>query len=572
MGLNNIKINNTTNIKTGVVYDISKATGQSYETLADALGTDGNNIPSEVREGGMSVRFVHTGDNKYVQYRLMADEWSTTVSDWNEDCNSILQDRMESFSKMVSMSANTDITETFVALNEHVATLKQNIILSKDGDSIEFTLKSCSYASSDTRHNTFAYNPVDYRHISMGIATNYVSARADDGTWVIDKKVDALNSVIKISYENGNIVLYCNDVIEYTYTGQKQITISSFGNGSQGSGNYGYWDGSIENLKINGILVSLKDLCQTFTATENIVNKLSEEDFDNIESIPKIAGTVKLLNSEVKSLLSITKYVFDSNFESYFTLDNPIVLSQNGDSLEFKIGVVPQYQGEVVYKAYTLGYNPNSSARYIALGISQSICSVRADDSTWLCDISEQNYMHNGDVIKISYENDNVVIYKNGVVIATYTGQKTLTISSFGNGSQGSGNYGYWDGTISNIKVNGEKYTLEGTNHNVDIVSDKESSVVLPNMMIDKTSNLITLYLLHKGNQYIGYPINYRYKAYAADEYPSFYDNWGVGRTFIADYNAENNSMSVNQYIFSTGESELAVETPNVKYGETSQA
>lgn len=58
MGLNNIKINNTTNVKTGVVYDISKATGQTYDTLVDALGTDGRNVPLEVREGGMSVRYV----------------------------------------------------------------------------------------------------------------------------------------------------------------------------------------------------------------------------------------------------------------------------------------------------------------------------------------------------------------------------------------------------------------------------------------------------------------------------------------------------------------------------------
>ena len=56
MGLNNIKINNTTNVNTGVVFDISKTTGQSYETLSDALS--GNNVPSEVREGGMSIRFV----------------------------------------------------------------------------------------------------------------------------------------------------------------------------------------------------------------------------------------------------------------------------------------------------------------------------------------------------------------------------------------------------------------------------------------------------------------------------------------------------------------------------------
>lgn len=479
-------------------------------------------------------------------------------------------DKMKSEAMLSSMSVNTNVIDTFVAANEQIATLKQNIILSKDGDSIEFTLKSCSYDSSDNKHNAFARNPNNPSKIAIAIAVNYVGVRTDDSTRIFDYPTETVGKTFKISFENGNIVLYKNEVAVLTYSGQKTLTIDSFGNGSQGAANYGYWGGSIKNLKINGILVSLKDLCQTFTATESITShKLSEEDFNNIESISEIAGNVELLNSEVDSLLPAQKYIFDSAQESYFVLSNPIVLSQNGDSLEFKINTVPQYYGASSTQAYTLGYNPNN-AQKIALGISQAICAVRADDGTWFCDIV--GAMYNDDVIKISYEDGNVVIYKNGVVIATHTGQKTLTISSFGNGSQGSGNYGYWDGIISNIKVNGEKYTLIGTNHNVDVVSDEESSVVLPKMMIEKAANLITLYLLYKGNQYIGYPINYRYKAYTADEYPSFYDNWGVGRIFIADYNAEYNSMSVNQYLFLGGEAELAVETPNVKYGETGQS
>ena len=64
MSLNNIKINNTTNVNTGVVYDISKVTGQTYTDLVDALGTSGNNVPPEVREGGMSIRFIQTNDSK----------------------------------------------------------------------------------------------------------------------------------------------------------------------------------------------------------------------------------------------------------------------------------------------------------------------------------------------------------------------------------------------------------------------------------------------------------------------------------------------------------------------------
>ena len=58
MSLNNIKINDSTVVNTGVIYDISKATNQTYNTLSGALGTSGNNVPPEVREGGMSVRFV----------------------------------------------------------------------------------------------------------------------------------------------------------------------------------------------------------------------------------------------------------------------------------------------------------------------------------------------------------------------------------------------------------------------------------------------------------------------------------------------------------------------------------
>ena len=82
MALNKIKVNDTTTVNTGVVYDISKTTSQSYDTLSAALGTDGNNVPPEVREGGMTIRFVSNSDNKYVQYRLMAQTFSNDEDNW----------------------------------------------------------------------------------------------------------------------------------------------------------------------------------------------------------------------------------------------------------------------------------------------------------------------------------------------------------------------------------------------------------------------------------------------------------------------------------------------------------
>ena len=69
------------------VFDISKynATGGTLATYADlaaALGTNGANVPEQYRSGGMSVKFVRSSDNKYVQYRLMATTWSTAQADW----------------------------------------------------------------------------------------------------------------------------------------------------------------------------------------------------------------------------------------------------------------------------------------------------------------------------------------------------------------------------------------------------------------------------------------------------------------------------------------------------------
>ena len=53
-----------------------------YADLTEALGTGGANIPDDLRKGGMSVKFVQSSDNKYVQYRLMSYTFNTTVANW----------------------------------------------------------------------------------------------------------------------------------------------------------------------------------------------------------------------------------------------------------------------------------------------------------------------------------------------------------------------------------------------------------------------------------------------------------------------------------------------------------
>lgn len=73
----------STKSQVGEVYDISlNHADTKYADLAAALGTNGANVPVGVRKGGMSVKYVQSSDNKYVQYRLEAKDWSINPNDW----------------------------------------------------------------------------------------------------------------------------------------------------------------------------------------------------------------------------------------------------------------------------------------------------------------------------------------------------------------------------------------------------------------------------------------------------------------------------------------------------------
>lgn len=68
-----------------VIYDVTANNdGTIFSSLSALLSSENLStlIPTSVRHGGMSIRFVQSSDNKYVQYRLMNNQWSTKVTDW----------------------------------------------------------------------------------------------------------------------------------------------------------------------------------------------------------------------------------------------------------------------------------------------------------------------------------------------------------------------------------------------------------------------------------------------------------------------------------------------------------
>lgn len=68
-------------------YPTSGIDGGNTYTLQRALAVLNANLSASKKEGGMSIKFIEynnvpNSDNKYVQYRLMADEWSIDTEDW----------------------------------------------------------------------------------------------------------------------------------------------------------------------------------------------------------------------------------------------------------------------------------------------------------------------------------------------------------------------------------------------------------------------------------------------------------------------------------------------------------
>nr|DAQ19264.1 MAG TPA: hypothetical protein [Caudoviricetes sp.] len=65
-----------------VKYPTSGVDGGNTYTLAGALAVLNTNLSSNKKRGGMSIKFVQSSDNKYVQYRLMSDTFNTIPANW----------------------------------------------------------------------------------------------------------------------------------------------------------------------------------------------------------------------------------------------------------------------------------------------------------------------------------------------------------------------------------------------------------------------------------------------------------------------------------------------------------
>lgn len=87
--------------ESGIIYDVSANNdGAVFESLQALLSSSNLDtlIPTSVRHGGMSIRFIQSSDNKYEQFRCIANEFTTDVTKW-QNVGNFLEEKEISYSE-----------------------------------------------------------------------------------------------------------------------------------------------------------------------------------------------------------------------------------------------------------------------------------------------------------------------------------------------------------------------------------------------------------------------------------------------------------------------------------------
>lgn len=451
------------------------------------------------------------------------------------------------------------------------ATLNTPIRLSQEGDSIEFYVMNVP-SNQSLMGGGYAFagkNAASNGNIAVSyIGTVYV--RADDGNWIFQYTQGASRSTrrVKIVYNASTIDLYVDGSLVSTYEGVKALTIYGFGNANNTS-SYGYWSGKIKELKVNGADVYLSSIATlTNVVVEGNHSFLSPSDLeDSLES----TSTSKALSANQGNVL---KGLIDDAEEDITALEGSVTgieetaFGEVDDTTTTNIDEVP---GVVKMAGYNAGPNAATEVLFPALsGYDSYYFYPSSALSAWLTDpgvsyiaisIVENAQPFNINAIQgtsvyrkrksegnLPSESSPLSIPKGSAVIVTVSAGMVVGFSN----------------KIKKTTFNGE--TPLAQEHIEQVINAIEDEGGGLEMYVSKTATQLDVYQRNANGKYIRYPFVKRYKAFTTGEYPSFYDNWGIGVPALAEFSG---AMADVAPLFLAGEAELAVSVPSGNDGET---
>ena len=137
-------------LESEVIYDVTANNdGTTFSSLSALLSSENLStlIPTSVRHGGMSIRFVQSSDNKYVQFRLMADSFSNIASSWQgiDDVPIVGSDNLVKSGGVIELVY--DAISLKVDKNVVVTSGGQFLVNLKNADDIKIILNSATTAT-----------------------------------------------------------------------------------------------------------------------------------------------------------------------------------------------------------------------------------------------------------------------------------------------------------------------------------------------------------------------------------------------------------------------------------------
>ncbi len=180
----------------GAVYDVSAknpTAGPNNDgkfTLEYILNQNNVNtlIPTAVRKGGMSIKFVQSSDNKYVQYRLMAQNFTTIEGYWQKQEH-----------------ADVDVAEASNAIDFEVADENGNVLAQlRDGEVKTKNFDSSKTPNGDDYDSDFGLSD-ENGNILLKLSGGHIKTKNFDSSKTPNG--DDYDSDFGLSDENGNILL-----------------------------------------------------------------------------------------------------------------------------------------------------------------------------------------------------------------------------------------------------------------------------------------------------------------------------------------------------------------------------
>jgi len=216
----------------------------------------------------------------------------------------------------------------------------------------------------------------------------------------------------------------------------------------------------------------------------------------------------------------------------------PVLLSQNGDSIEITVSGMESTNGNGGGYAFCIG----GSTSKIGIAAGLNVYGVRVDDGTWIGNADSTNTQSADQVIKVEYKDGNIYYTaNNGEKSTVYTGQKDITIKGFGHTGS---TYGYWKGSITQLKINGQVVYLSEIATLTDVTVERKATTLTPEqivgvnppLMFQKGADYFIVYRRVAGTKYVRYGFGKYTEAYERGDYPNNYDVWRITDIHISEW------------------------------------